>query len=195
MAKRVRQPTGTSDRLLEIANVYVREARKCAKANAYLAAVILEVSAFEAMLQAMCCLYPEDVKATPTYQRKRFRRKKDKALEFTLNELISIAREAHWFPAKRFNWAGKRADVAGFAHEARKVRNFVHPGVRARERDPLKFTKGVHHVVAHEIIDVAISWLRHRNDQSLLKHMKREENRKRRSNLSTSQATTKSPKP
>jgi hypothetical protein len=172
--KSVRRPVGTSDRLEQIAEKYLREARKCVKAKAYLAAVIMEVSAFEAMLQSMCCVYPEDVKQTSTYQRKRFRRKRNKALELSLSELINIAREARWFPQRRINWTGKRADLAGFAHEARKVRNFVHPGLWARQRDPLKFTDGIHRVVRDEIIDVAVSWLQHRVERSLLRKMKRE---------------------
>jgi hypothetical protein len=149
------------------------------KARAFLAAIIMEASAFEAMLQAMCTLYPKDVKKTPTYQRKRFRRKRDKALELTLNELINIGRESHWFPPKRINWAGKRADVAGFAHEARKVRNFVHPGLWARDRDTLKITKGVYGVT-YEIFDVANSWLLNRIESDIVKRMEREEKRKRR---------------
>ena len=49
------------------------------------------VSALEAALQAMCFIYPEDVKRTTVYRRKRFRRKRYRALEFTLFELINIA--------------------------------------------------------------------------------------------------------
>ena len=64
------------------------------------------------------------------------------------------------------------------AHQTRKVRNFVHPGVRAGERsDPLKFTKGLYGVV-YEIAEVANAWLLHRVEKNLLKAMKKEDSRK-----------------
>jgi hypothetical protein len=149
------------------------------RGKAYLAAIVMHAAAFEAMLLAICCLYPKDVKATATYQRKKFRRKRDRALEFTLNQLINIANEAQWLPSKRANWGGKRADIAGFAHEARKIRNLVHPGLCARERTNLTtVTKGYVDVTC-EIFDVANSWLLHRVEQNILKRMKAEERSKR----------------
>jgi hypothetical protein len=162
-----------SERLTELMGVYDREARKCTKGKAYLAATVMRVAAFEAGLQAMCFLYPEDVKKTTVYLRKRFRGKRRKGLEFSLHQLINIAQELAWFPRKRITWAGKRADMAGFSHEIRKVRNLVHPGEWARERsDPLKFTKGVYRVVC-EVLEVADSWLLHRVEQSVLRAMER----------------------
>jgi hypothetical protein len=122
----------------------------------------------------MCLLYPEEVKKTSVYAKKRFRGKRNRALEFSLSQLIDIAEELRWFPPKRITWAGKRTTVGGFSHEIRKVRNFVHPGGWARERsNPLKFTKGVYGVV-YEVIDVANSWLLHRLEKSFLRAMARE---------------------
>ncbi len=162
-----------SDRLIKLALVYRREAHKCARGRTYLAASVLEVAAFEALLQAMCFLYPEQVKKTTVYRRKRFRGKRNKALEFSLYELINIADELSWFPTKRVSWAGKRTTLAGFSHEIRKVRNYVHPGVWARERSgEMKFTKGLYDGV-YEVIDVAASWLIHRVHQSIRERMER----------------------
>ncbi|MFI5092977.1 MAG: hypothetical protein ACHQIK_06010 [Candidatus Acidiferrales bacterium] len=167
-----------SDRLNELMLSYRREARRCLRAKAYHAATVMQVAAFEAGLQAMCFLYPVEVKRTGVYANKHFRGKRNKGLEFSLNQLINIADELRWFPAKRVTWAGKRATVAGFSHEIRKVRNNVHPGVWARDRaDPIRFTKGVYGVV-DEVIDVANSWLLHRIEKNLLKTMKREDRKK-----------------
>lgn len=167
-----------SDRLNELMLSYRREARKCLRGKAYLAATVMQVAAFEAGLLAMCFLYPEEVKKTTVYAAKRFRGKRNRALEFSLHQLINIADELAWFPARRITWAGKRATVAGFSHEIRKVRNNVHPGVWSRERsDPLKFTKGVYGVV-DEVLDVANSWLLHRVEKNLLKAMKKEEKKR-----------------
>ncbi len=99
--------------------------------------------------------------------------KEKQALEFKYYELINIADELSWFPAKRITW-GKRTTLAGFVHELRKLRNYVHPGVWAPERPSTrKFTKAVYGV-AYEIFEVATSWLQHRVRESLLKRMKRQ---------------------
>lgn len=161
-----------SDRLNKIAVTYRREARKCERNKAYLAAVVMEVSALEATLQALCLVYPEEMKKTTVYAKKKFRGKRNRALEFSLNQLINIAHEAQWLPSKQFTWAGKRTTLAGYSHEIRKVRNRVHPGDWARERDPLKFTKGVYQVV-YEVVDVVNSWLLHRVERDLAKAVER----------------------
>jgi len=83
---------------------------------------VMQVSVLEAGLQAMCAIYGDEVKRTSVYRRKRFRKKRDRILEFSLNELINIAREVQCFPPRIISW-GKRIDLAGFAHEVRKIRN------------------------------------------------------------------------
>lgn len=160
-----------SERLSKLAIFYDREATKCVQGRAYLAACVMRGAALEASLHAMCFLYPERVKKTTVYQRKRFRTKRNKALEFKFYELINIADELAWFPPKRITW-GKRATLAGFAHELRKLRNYVHPGIWAPERPTtMKFTKRVYGV-AYEIFDVANSWLLHCVMESLSKKLK-----------------------
>lgn len=164
-----------SDRLVEIAQRYDREARKCARAGAWLAATVMQASALEAGLQAMCFLYPVEVKRTRVFAKKRFRGKRAKALELGLEQLIELASEAGWIPAQRFRWAGKRATIGQFCHELRKVRNRVHPGRWARDRPvPLKFSKGVYAVI-EEIFDAARSWLLHRVKRDLQRAMEREQ--------------------
>jgi len=162
-----------SDRLGKLATFYNREAQRCLKGKAHLAATIMQVSALEAALQSMCFIYPNDIKRTSVYQRKKFKRKRYRALEFNLYQLIEIAEELSWFPAKTAIWGGKRSALAGFVHEARKLRNFVHPGVWARERTPTKFSKKVYEVI-EEIFDVATSWLVHRVERDLRKQMRKE---------------------
>lgn len=171
-----------SDRLVELIDSYRREARKCLRGKAYLGATVMEVAAFEAGLQGMCFLYPRQVKRTAVYAKKvkrGFRRKSSKALDFTLTQLIDIADELGWFPTKRATWAGKRTTLAGFAHEIRQVRNYVHPAVWSGDRSkPLKFTKGVHGVV-REVIEVANSWLLHRVQKDLLRALSKKKKKKK----------------
>jgi|ERR1039457_4696633 hypothetical protein len=155
-----------SERLVKLAVLYDRKATNCIRGKAYLAACVMQGAALEAALHAMCFLYPHQIKKTVVYQKKRFRTKRNKALEFIFYELINIADELAWFPPKRITF-GKRTTLAGLAHELRKFRNYVHPGVWAPERpDTMKFTRKVYGV-AYEIFDVANSWLLHCVNQSL----------------------------
>jgi hypothetical protein len=148
------------------------------RGKSYLGAAVMQVAAFEAGLQIMCYLYQAEVKKTTVYAKKRFRGKRNRALEFSLNQLINIADELGWLPAKRVRWAGKRATLAWYSHEIREVRNCVHPAVWARDRsDPITFTKGVYGVVL-EVIEVANSWLLHRVEKDLLRAMRQDEKKK-----------------
>jgi hypothetical protein len=163
-----------SDRLGKLATFYHREAHKCSKARAYLAASVMQVAALEAALQSMCFIYASQIKKTEIYKKKRFRTKRNKALEFSLYELIKIADELLWFPQKLVTWGGKRTSLAGFSHEIRKLRNFVHPGVWAREHhNTTKFSKGVYDVVL-EVFEAATSWLLHQVTKVLSERMRRE---------------------
>jgi hypothetical protein len=162
-----------SDRLIETAGLYYREASKCRQARAYLAACVMQVSVLETALIAMCFLYPSQVRRTMIYKDKRFRRKRSKALDFTLFELIKIADELGWFPPKVITW-GRRTTLAGFAHEIRKLRNFVHPGVWAAERSgTTRFNKATFEVV-YEVYDVANSWILDHVESNLAKRLMRE---------------------
>jgi hypothetical protein len=156
-----------SDRLSKLANYYHHEAERCARGRAYLGAAAMQVAALEALLHAMCFLYPIDVKRTTVYARMRFRRRRNKALDFKLYQLINIARELGWFPHKQVTWGGRRANLAGFAHEVRDLRNYVHPGKWAPENPKTtKFTRATYGVVT-EVIEVARGWLLERVHDSL----------------------------
>ena len=103
----------------------------------------LRSAALEAMLHAMCCLYSEAVRRTQVYQRRNFKPKKRfRSLEFSLYELIKIAKELSWFPPKRILWAGKRGDLALFVQGMREIRNHLHPAKWARQRSvPITYKK------------------------------------------------------
>lgn len=124
-----------SDRLTKLAKAYHNEAGRCLRGKAYLAACVMQGAALEAMLQAMCFLYPDAVKKTAVYQKKQkrgFQRSRNKALDFKYVELVNIAGELGWFPPKKVVVWGKRTNLAGFVHELRGLRNYVHPGVWSR---------------------------------------------------------------
>jgi hypothetical protein len=157
-----------SDRLVQAARFYHREAGKCLRGRAYLAACVMQAAALESLLQALCFLYPNEIKKTSVYQKRSkrgFQRKRNRALDFKYVELINIAAELSWFPPKKVVVWGRRTNIAGFVHELRNLRNYVHPGVLAPKEKPLRFTKGVFNVV-FEIFEVANSWLLHRVEKS-----------------------------
>lgn len=165
-----------SERLQRAARFYHREARKCLRGKAFLAACVMQAAALEGLLQAMCFIYPGEIKKTTAYQKKQkrgFRRKRNKALDFNYAELISIAAELSWFPPKKMRVWGKRTDLAGFVDELRDLRNHVHPGVLAPKQRPVRFSKGVFNV-ALEIFEVANNWLLHHVETSIRKQMERD---------------------
>lgn len=164
-----------SDRLTKSARAYHNEAGRCLRGKAYLAACVMQGAALEATLQAMCILHRDAVTKTSIYQKKEkrgFQRKRNRALEFKYVELVNIAAELGWFPSKKVVVWGKRTDLAGFVHELRELRNYVHPGVWSRQQKPLKFTKGVFNVVL-EIFEVANNWLLHHLKKNILRKMER----------------------
>lgn len=175
-AKKTQEHNATSDRLLHAGTTYHREAERCLKAKAYFAATVMQMSVLEAALQAMSSMYIDEVKKTAVYQKKKFKRKRDRALEFSFYQLINIARELNWFPPKIITVWGKRTDLAGFVHEARQMRNLLHPAIRASQRNPLNFSKGTWNVI-YEIFEVANSWLIHRVHRDIHKRIKKNENR------------------
>jgi hypothetical protein len=67
------KPMHMSDRLSKLARAYHDEAGRCLRGKAYLAACVMQGAALEALLQAMCYLYPEAVKKTVVYQKKQKR--------------------------------------------------------------------------------------------------------------------------
>lgn len=75
-------------------------------------------------------------------------------------------------PPKRVIVWGRRTHLAGFIHELRGLRNYVHPGVLAPKDRPVKFTKGVFNVV-FEIFEVANNWLLHHVEMSIRKRGER----------------------
>jgi hypothetical protein len=169
-----------SDRLTKLALYYDKEAHRCLKAKAFFAATVMQVAALEAMLQGMCFLFPDEIRCTNTYQKKRFRRKRYRSLEFTLKELIQIANETNWLPARKITWAGMRTDLAGFAQEIRELRNHVHPGKWARRRNSaIRFSKGTFETVK-EIFDVTHDWLLHHLNKRLLAAIERSERKQAR---------------
>jgi hypothetical protein len=115
------------DDLIKVIGNFHKEAGMCFQNKCYIASLILYGSILEAMLLSMCFVYPQKVRTTQVYKKrkKRVKRKKGIFLEFTLNELINIAEELQWFPMQE-----KIEDISIFKNWIKWVqetRNLVHP--------------------------------------------------------------------
>jgi len=57
-----------SDRLTHLAVFYYKEAQRCSRGRAYLAACVMQGAALEAALQFLCFLYLNDTRTTEIYK-------------------------------------------------------------------------------------------------------------------------------
>jgi len=166
-------PVDTSDRLAKMSLFYHREAERCADNRAYFAACIFTGAALEALLLSMCYVEDRAVRRTPTYKQKRFRSRRNKFFEFNLYQLISIAGELKWIPAKEIGLNGRKTTLQELLHAARDTRNTIHPAVWAKEGGPLRMRKSTYEFI-FEVFDVTREWLLHHVHASLRRRMHEE---------------------
>ncbi|PNE10405.1 MAG: hypothetical protein CR217_14585 [Beijerinckiaceae bacterium] len=114
-------------RLHRLVRFYAREGRKCRKAKAHLASCIMFGSALETCLILMVSAYENEIPTDilPT------KKKETKALlDWSLHDLIIIARDCDWLPAGLClddDWDRNRAKIGDYAVVIKEVRNLVHP--------------------------------------------------------------------
>jgi len=164
----------TSDRLAKISLFYHREAERCANSRAYFAACILTGAALEAFLLSMCYVEDRAVRRTLTHKKKKFRSKRNRFFEFNLYQLISIAGELKWIPAKEIRLNGRKTTLEELLHAARQTRNTIHPAVLAKEGGPSRAHKSTYEFV-FEVFDVTREWLLHHVHTSLRRSLYRSE--------------------
>lgn len=125
-------------KILKIGQDFFQEAQKCYENKCYIASLILYGATLEALLLSMCFVYPEKVRKTQVYKKRKKReerkrkqgrggRKRRIFLEFTLNELINIAEELKWFPMNE-----QVEDLGEFRNWVKwlqMTRNLVHPAL------------------------------------------------------------------
>ena len=158
--------SSTSDRLAKISLFYQREADRCANSRAYFAACVLTGAALEALLLSMCYVEDRSVRRTPTHQKKKFKSKRNRFFEFNLYQLISIAGELKWIPAKEIRLNGRKTTLEELLHTARDTRNMVHPAVWAKGGGPRRTPKSTYESI-FEIFDVTREWPLHHVHTSL----------------------------
>jgi len=166
-------PFDTSDRLAKMSLFYHREAKRCAANRAYLAACILTGAALEAILLSMCYIEDRAVRQTLIHKRKKFKAKRNRFLEFNLFQLIGVAAELEWIPAKEIQLKGRKTTLQELLHWARLTRNMLHPAVWTKEGGPQRVHKSTYDSVC-EVFDVTREWMVHGVLASLARKMDHE---------------------
>ena len=115
------------DYITKLAQRYYSEARKCYENKRYISSFILYGATLEALLLAVCICYSKEVRKTTIYLKKKkwCKRKRGIFLEFTLKELLDIARKLNWIPFdEKVENIGK---VENWIQWVKETRNLVHP--------------------------------------------------------------------
>jgi len=120
--------------LMRCSVLYRKQADKCRDAKSYLASCVMIGAALEAELVAICHLYSDEISAETL---SRCLRRRDKPLlNWTLSELVNVARACDWLPAGLSldeEWDQARAKIGDYAEVVRQTRNLVHVGCYLRD--------------------------------------------------------------
>src|SRR5579883_1134360 len=115
--------------LNRLSGFYWKEARRCEEARAYLAGSVTLGSVLESLLILMVNCYPEEAEETGKVPQEHGKAKP--LLDWTLFQLLVVAKAASWLPSSQSltdDWNSRKAKIGDYAEVARLVRNLVHPG-------------------------------------------------------------------
>jgi len=117
----------------DIALRYENEARQAANVGAYSAAIICLGAGIEGLLLLRCLQSKKKASRVARSLPSRIKpRSPDDPSGWSFETLIEVCLAAGWLPPVETSFA--RYNVAGLAHVLRRMRNYVHPGRRAREQ-------------------------------------------------------------
>ena len=162
--------------LMRLCRLYHREARRCKEAKSYVAGCIMIGALLEANLIGMCHLYPDEIPESLLPKKKK---EPKPLLEWTLAELLRIARDCGWLPAGLplgDKWNRRKAKIGDYAIVLKEYRNLVHPGAYMTVLPKSRITKR-RLEFCFEIFEVASDHLQERIHASLRKHLEEEEHK------------------
>jgi hypothetical protein len=110
---------------------YEADCRKAATARAYRAAITSLGAALEGLFVLRCIRSAKKALLVANSLQKRLR-PRGSITDWSFETLIETCSKAGWLPAVSTSMADY--DPAALAHTLRRMRNFVHPARRARER-------------------------------------------------------------
>ncbi len=154
---------------------YWKEANRCEEAKAYLAGCVMLGSALENILMLMISLYHDDADSTGKVPHVKGQPKL--LIDWTLVELLRVAKAAGWLPAGLKHgeaWNNRKARVGDYAEVARMMRNLAHPARYLQDHLHRRVTKR-YLQRQFEIVLACRDWLAAHNNRELLKAIEEEE--------------------
>jgi hypothetical protein len=161
--------------LMRLCRLYRREADRAMDARAYLAGCVMIGAALEADLLATCDCYSDEIPEELIPKQKNGKPKR--LLDWTLFQLLRVARECGWLPAHlnvQEEWDEKRADIGDYAVVLKDMRNLVHASRHIADFPKSRVTKR-RMEMCFEILEVASTHLQGKLHQSLKVAIKEEE--------------------
>jgi hypothetical protein len=118
--------------LAELIQVYEREARSCAEANAYYAACVALGAAMETRLLFQCVKNSDEVSTAVDRLPKKRRPRSKKPIDWNLSSLLEVCSAAGWLPPIESELGTHLPE--GWGHMLRRLRNLLHPGRHLLDR-------------------------------------------------------------
>jgi hypothetical protein len=161
---------------LRLSKFYWAEAKRCRSAKAYLAGCVMLGSALETLLTLMINCYPEEAELTGKIPAKN--NKPKPLLDWTLAELLRVAKTAGWLPAgldvNKDDWNNRAAKIGDYAEVARMVRNLLHPAKYREEHFRKRMTRK-YLERQFETVSACNDWLLAHISDSILAQLEKEE--------------------
>jgi len=143
---------------------YEEDARRAAGAEAYSAAVTLLAAGLEGILLLKCLNSKAKAFRVASALPKNQRPSNDDPTRWTYETLIETCFRAGWLHPVSTPLA--QYDPAGMAHALRRMRNYVHPGRRARERPWIDTEKDDYDDAEAIYVALASRFLRHDGEKA-----------------------------
>lgn len=163
--------------LMRICKLYRKQAKKCLEAKSYLASCVMEGAALEGALMAMCDCFFDEIPAEKITRLKDGHPKP--ILKWTLYQLVEVARECSWLPARlglNDEWDYRKAHIGDWAVVVRQTRNLVHAGCYLTDFAGSKVGKRFAET-CYEVLDVAVDHLEAKIYASIRAELKKDENK------------------
>lgn len=144
--------------LLRLQRMYRREADKCMKGGSYFAGCVMLGAALEGDLTAMCHCFASEI--PPNLIPKKNGKPKP-LLDWTLHQLLIVARSCNWLPSGldlEDEWKRKQAQAGDYAVVLKDFRNLVHPARWIHDFHGRRVTKR-RMEMCFEILEIAGDWL------------------------------------
>jgi hypothetical protein len=154
--------------LYRLQGFYLKEAKRCEDAKAHLAGCVMVGSAVECLLILFTNIFFEEAIASGKAPKNRDGKIKH-LLEWTLADLLGVAKAANWFPE---TIKGEKAAIRDSASTLKQIRNLVHPARYLKDHHGKRVTRKFLDFSFETALD-ARNWLLDKNNADLLKRLQK----------------------